>query len=495
MTTPTFPGGIHDFGADVADGVQYHTAAMENEMRAEVVSLETQGQRTMLLGHFATTKTLTGTETLTDASKPVQYLDPGGADRDVTLPAEADANHVFVLANTADADELLTVKNDGGSTIGTVGEDETKLFVSDGTSWLMLAAGRSDGYMAQNTETLSANKTLTDRDAPIQFLDPGGAARDVTLPAEGNGNHPFIISNRADAAETITVKNDAAATIAEIAQDETKAVYPDGTNWAALSGGGGSGGSGDIVSELVNSEVAITAAITLTSTAFGKMHKVSGTTGNYTVTLPAASGNAGKIIGLRIAGNATKLFTIDANASEEIDGETTRVLWAGEVAILECDGTGWTKIAGKTIPMKCQIKRTSTQAIATSTIVAMQFDTEEFDVGNIGDIANNRITIRRDGIHTCAIVFSWGGSAAAIMTRGISDLLLNGKRISRQEQYATTDGRPGYSNTISQDFTAGDHITGAVYQNTGSSRNLDYINDADFDDMGPTLTVIEQIDW
>lgn len=411
MTTPTFPGGIHDFGADVADGVQYHTAAMENEMRAEVVALETQGQRTMLLGHFATTKTLTGTETLTDASKPVQYLDPGGADRDVTLPAEADANHVFVLANTADADELLTVKNDGGSTIGTVGEDETKLFVSDGTSWLMLAAGRSDGYMAQNTETLSANKTLTDRDAPIQFLDPGGAARDVTLPAEGNGNHPFIISNRADAAETITVKNDAAATIVEIAQDETKAVYPDGTNWAALSGGGGSGGSGDIVSELVNSEVAITGVTTLTSTAFGKMHKISGTTGNYTVTLPAASGNAGKIIGLRIAGNATKLFTIDGNGSETIDGVTTRVLWANEVAILECDGTGWTKIAGKTIPMMCRLEYQGTE-ITYGSLQALQFDTEVFDVGDLGDTANDRIVARRAGKMRVFAQCRWYAGAA-----------------------------------------------------------------------------------
>lgn len=90
-----------------------------------------------------------------------------------------------------------------------------------------------------HTETLTGSYALADSDQMVQFLDPGGADREVTLPAEAGTNHSYIISNRADAEETLTVKNGGGDVIVEIASDETKAVYSDGVSWAALSGGGG----------------------------------------------------------------------------------------------------------------------------------------------------------------------------------------------------------------------------------------------------------------
>src|SRR5574340_474116 len=50
-----------------------------------------------------------------------------------------------------------------------------------------------------NVQTLSANKTLTDADYPIQSLDPNGANRDVTLPAAAAANHAYFFWNRAAA--------------------------------------------------------------------------------------------------------------------------------------------------------------------------------------------------------------------------------------------------------------------------------------------------------
>lgn len=86
-------------------------------------------------------------------------------------------------------------------------------------------------------ETLSATKVLITSDPTIQMLDPGGAARNVDLPAEEDSlGLVFIISNEADAAEIITIRNDAAATIATPTQGESAIVWCDGTSWRGLVG-------------------------------------------------------------------------------------------------------------------------------------------------------------------------------------------------------------------------------------------------------------------
>lgn len=88
-----------------------------------------------------------------------------------------------------------------------------------------------------NTETLAANKTLTVNDARVQVLDPGGSARDVTLPAEGSSaGDSFIIHNAADAAEAITVKDDTPATVGTVSQNESAIFYCDGTTWRMIQG-------------------------------------------------------------------------------------------------------------------------------------------------------------------------------------------------------------------------------------------------------------------
>ena len=71
---------------------------------------------------------------ITDAE--YQFIDPGGSNRDVTLPAEADATgYRYYIFNTADNDENLVVKDDGGSTILTVAQNESGLVVCNGTVW------------------------------------------------------------------------------------------------------------------------------------------------------------------------------------------------------------------------------------------------------------------------------------------------------------------------------------------------------------------------
>ena len=63
-------------------------------------------------------------------------------------------------------------------------------------------------------------------------------------------------------------------------------------------------------------------------------------TNTITITLYAASGNSGKIINVK--NNGTGTITIDANASELIDGALTQTISAQYTNLtLVCDGTGW----------------------------------------------------------------------------------------------------------------------------------------------------------
>jgi len=83
--------------------------------------------------------TLAGNVAL-DATYPrMLKLDPGGSARDVTLDAVATADGlVRVIVNGADAAENLVCKNVGGSTIGTVNQNELGVFYCDGSTWALL---------------------------------------------------------------------------------------------------------------------------------------------------------------------------------------------------------------------------------------------------------------------------------------------------------------------------------------------------------------------
>ena len=82
-------------------------------------------------------ETLAATRTLLVTDYMIQWLDPGGADRDVNLPAEASStNLLFIILNTADgAGEDLVVKNAAAAVKATLGPGMMGMFSCDGTSW------------------------------------------------------------------------------------------------------------------------------------------------------------------------------------------------------------------------------------------------------------------------------------------------------------------------------------------------------------------------
>lgn len=93
------------------------------------------------------------------------------------------------------------------------------------------AAQANAKQFTANIETLAATKTMTAGDDFLQVLDPGGAGREVDLPPEAEGLSYYIV-NAADAAEVLTVKDDAGAvTIGTLAQNERAVFHCDGTTW------------------------------------------------------------------------------------------------------------------------------------------------------------------------------------------------------------------------------------------------------------------------
>lgn len=110
-------------------------------------------------------------------------------------------------------------------------------------SQVRIEGGRIEGAFhnifrgAPETRTAAADIVLTEKSPMIQFIDPGGAARNVDLPAEAvSKGLVFLISNQADAAEVLTIRDDSATTIATPTQAEAAILFCNGVTWSGLVG-------------------------------------------------------------------------------------------------------------------------------------------------------------------------------------------------------------------------------------------------------------------
>ncbi|WP_328465526.1 hypothetical protein OHA21_43820 [Actinoplanes sp. NBC_00393] len=100
--------------------------------------------------------------------------------------------------------------------------------------------GTANRFSVKPNETLTGTRVITlaeiNRFQGFAF-DPGGAARNVDLPAAANCAGAYLmISNTADAAEIITVRTSAGATILTPTQAEAALLWCDGTSWYGLVG-------------------------------------------------------------------------------------------------------------------------------------------------------------------------------------------------------------------------------------------------------------------
>jgi hypothetical protein len=156
----------------------------------------------------------------------------------------------------------------------------------------------------------------------------------------------------------------------------------------------------------LSSAVAVTGTTTLTSSAFGVLHLITGTSANYTITLPTPVGNTGKVILLHVGSPtvATKLYGV-TTPSGNIDGETTQYMWANEIACIRSDGTNWVKLFGRSVPMVGALLR-STNFSLTGSFAEVTFNTSTGDPTGLYlnfDTVNGRFLNVRKGTYTFAL--------------------------------------------------------------------------------------------
>jgi len=130
---------------------------------------------------FAYSGTLTGALTV-DATYPnVLVLDPGGADRTITLEAEATSEGLIrVFRNSADApDEYLTIADDAAATVATIGPGGVVCVYCDGTSWVRLFGFGDvpdDGMILRRSlVTVTTAQVLALNATPIALVAAPGA--------------------------------------------------------------------------------------------------------------------------------------------------------------------------------------------------------------------------------------------------------------------------------------------------------------------------------
>lgn len=124
--------------------------------------------------------TATGNITLTRQYRSRLRIDPGGATRTVTLPAEAGADGMeFEIYNSADdAAELLTVQDDTPTAIESLGRGEKAVFICDGSSWYSMGvtASAETRIRVQKT-TISTAQVLALQTTPITIVSAPGAGK------------------------------------------------------------------------------------------------------------------------------------------------------------------------------------------------------------------------------------------------------------------------------------------------------------------------------
>jgi len=175
-----------------------------------------RGQRQMLEAVSSRTLTATATVVLTDASAVIQVIDPGGASRDVTLPAESIDNHGFLIMNTADVlTELLVVKNDGGTEIGTVYPGGAGWFISNNADWRSAGLGTTSIATKRivHWRVHSSLDTLTTGDGKDYFAVPSDLngynlvdADAVVDTVSSSGTPIFQLRNVTDAVDMLSTR-------------------------------------------------------------------------------------------------------------------------------------------------------------------------------------------------------------------------------------------------------------------------------------------------
>jgi hypothetical protein len=180
-------------------------------------------------------QTLTGTLALADENYLYQLIDPGGADRVVTLPElSAASNHAFFILNTADATETLTVEDADTNVIGYVTRGTMCVFMPTSTSWKVMQPEkhRIRGFVS-NPQAVYAQRAqivflLTDRPIVITRIHIHGSDTTPTAELQGDLKYADDVNIGGFANATLIAAIDTTNGVKTITSGFTNAAVPVG---------------------------------------------------------------------------------------------------------------------------------------------------------------------------------------------------------------------------------------------------------------------------
>ena len=119
---------------------------------------------------------------------------------------------------------------------------------------------------------------------------------------------------------------------------------------------------------------------------------------------------------------------------------------------------------------KCKVYLSSDQTIPDSTFTKIAFDSESYDPGNCFDTFNNKYVIPATGYYLVILIpfLKWLDDQKKILTR----VQKNSTEMQRTQSWGNVFGTLTDINPSIYYFSKDDEITGEVYHDHGSSRDL-----------------------
>lgn len=153
----------------------FGSQVIEEQTREITIAPLNVGKRQMLEAAESTSTTATEDITLTDNSNVIQLVDTNGSSRVITLPAVGLNNHGFLIFNIGeDDDEIITVKNASGTTIGIVYAGSVAgWFVSSGTAWRAAGVGTTSYSATGIIKTVTVDTNAEGIGAPLFIAADG----------------------------------------------------------------------------------------------------------------------------------------------------------------------------------------------------------------------------------------------------------------------------------------------------------------------------------
>lgn len=144
---------------------------------------------------------------------------------------------------------------------------------------------------------------------------------------------------------------------------------------------------------------------------------------SFTITLPTAAGNSGKIFEIVHAGTSgTQLYTVDGSGTETVGGQLTRVLYTnGESIKIISDGTNWTVLSRKNTFDLGTEAWTDSQANSTTSVRLFRRGTTLRAEGTISftGAMSGAMTVTIPAIYTAAATYIYTNSKAYALGEAI----------------------------------------------------------------------------